>query len=246
MIEEELSILRSRVVEEFCGVMEFKAFTDFAYLMSSGAAAANADTGGGAVLGYADFGPYLGVPNRTVEMRDIPRHIQAAKDGYFLALVHQHQVALFEHILFDVLRVVLLNQPIRLPSDRKIEYSVIVSAPSKAEILQAMVDRELNELKYKNVSDWFSYMGKLVSSLAVPADDVGRIAEAKAARDLIVHNGGIVNDTYIRKSGAQARFDVGQPVNVAGTYTLECWQVFSRVLIDLIDKFQSTLVRGDG
>lgn len=241
MIEEDLVKLRSRTIEEFCGVMEFKAFTDFAYMRSSQAAAANAHASGGTIIDYDDFGPHLGVPSKTVLTRDLPRHITAAKDGYFLLLVHQHQVALFEHILFDVLRVVLLNQPIRLPNDRKIEYSVVVAAPSKAEILQAMVDRELNELKYKNVSDWFAYVQRLVSSCTFTAQDVGRIAEAKASRDIIVHNVGLVNEIYVRKAGAWARFEVGQEVSVAGAYTLECWQIFSRVLIELIDGLRSSL-----
>lgn len=237
MIQEELAALRARTIQEFCGVMEFKAFTDFAYLTSSQA------TGGGAVLGYEKFGPHLGVPNRIVEARDVPSHIEAAKDGYFLSLVHQHQVAIFEHIFFDVLRVILLNQPVRLPSDRKIEYSVVVAAASKGDILQVMVERELNELKYKNVADWFAFVLKLVSSCTVPAEDVGRISEAKASRDILVHNAGMANDIYVRKSGAWARFESGQMVSVAGTYTLECWQTFSRVLIRLIDGLRDALVR---
>jgi hypothetical protein len=242
MIQEELAALRVRTIREFCGVMEFKAFTDLAYLTSSQEISASPHTDGGAILSYADFGPHLGVPDETVEASDLPHRIEAAKDGYFLSLVHQHQVAIFEHILFDILRVILLEQPIRLPSDRKIEYSVVVAAPSKAEILQVMVDRELNELKYKGVADWFAFVQKLVSSCSVPTEDVGRISEAKASRDILVHNAGLANDIYVRKSGAWARFESGQVVSVTGTYTLECWQTFSRVLIHLIDEFHSALV----
>lgn len=237
MIKEELSALRKRTVQEFCRIMEFKALTDFAYMRALQTATNDTLT-----IGYETFGPYLGVADRLIHGDGVPRQIKQAKDDYFLSLVHQQQVAIFEHILFGTLRIVLIGQPIRLPKERKIEYSVILSSATKEDILRAMVDRELNELKYRNVEEWFSYIEKQVSSCAVSVEDVGRISEAKATRDVIVHNGGIVNSTYIRKSGTSARFAIDQAVEVSGNYTLECWQIFSRVLIYLIDGISNALI----
>lgn len=108
--------------------------------------------------------------------------------------------------------------------------------------IHAIIDRELNELKYKNVSDWFAYSQKLVSSCVTPIDGVWLIAEAKATRDLIVHNGGVVNEIYKRKAGTFARSNIGKSINITGDYIFRCWQLFSRVLISIINEFRLTLV----
>lgn len=134
MLEDRLNILHHRVITSFCGVMEFRAFTEYAYTMLSQAASITTDEEAGIVIDYTQFGSWLGISNRHVEMKDLPIEMQKAKEDYLLSLVHQHQVSLFEHIFFDILRVVLLQSPIRLSGDRKIEYSVVFSASTRDEI----------------------------------------------------------------------------------------------------------------
>jgi hypothetical protein len=234
LLVDGLKSLRERVIQEFCGIMEFKAFTNLAYQLSS-AHAKTLPLTNIFVIGYSDFAHSIGLPNKTVKPTELATHFERAMDEHFLSLVHQHQVALFEHLFFDMLRLLLSDQPLHLPSKRQIEYSVIVAAQTKDEIISALIERELNEIKYKNVGDWFEYLERLVSECRVSDTDIGRIAEAKATRDLLVHNAGITNQIYLQKAGQFVRFKVGDKVSVAGHYTLDTWQLFSSVLITAID-----------
>lgn len=239
MLIDSLISLRARVIKEFCAVMEFKAFTDLAYKFSADYTK-TLSSEEQIVIGYSAFAHSLGLSDRTIKIIELPNHFTRAKDDHFLSLVHQQQVALFEDFFFDMLRNLLADQPLRLPSKRQIEYSVIVNSRTKDEIVSALIERELNEIKYKNVGEWFKYLKSLVSECSVSDSDLGRIAEAKATRDLLVHNAGIVNDIYMQKAGQCTRFNVGETVSVTGDYTLDTWQLFSRVLITTIDQLIKT------
>ena len=71
----------------------------------------------------------------------------------------------------------------------------MLDAPDLATVVLAVVDRELNEIKYGRVADWFAHLERL-AKLGVPAsEEIDRLAEIKAARDILVHNKGVVNAT---------------------------------------------------
>ncbi len=234
MPHNELNTLRTRVINDLCAAMEFKAFTQLAYNMATSHCNC-ANSGPGVILGYAEFAHSLGLPDKTIATNMLPQHFSSALDGPFLSLVHQQQIVIFESGFFDLLKILLMDQPLRLPSKKQIEYATIVSARTKEDLIESLVERELNELKYKAVSEWFAYINRLVSACRVSDEDAGRIAEAKATRDLLVHNAGIVNGIYMQKAGFCARFSIGETVSVGGAYTLDVWQVLSSVLIGMID-----------
>lgn len=214
--------------------MEFKAFTSLAYQF----AFAHAETlprNGKFILSYSNFAHSIGLSDKEVNASELAVLFGEARDNHFLSLVHQHQVALFEHLFFDMLRLLLSDQPLRLPGKRQIEYSVIVAAKTKDEVICTLIERELNEIKYKSVGEWFAYLERLVSKCKFSDADLGKIAEAKATRDLLVHNAGIANKIYLQKAGQFARYKVGEEVGVDGDYTLDMWQLLSSVLITAID-----------
>ncbi|MBU2640952.1 MAG: hypothetical protein KJ889_04035 [Gammaproteobacteria bacterium] len=214
--------------------MEFKAFTTLAYQFAFEHAKTLPENAR-FVVSYSNFAHSIGLPDNVVNALGLATIFEEARDKHFLSLVHQHQVALFEHLFFDMLRLLLTDQPLRLPGKRQIEYSVIVAANTKDEIISNLIERELNEIKYKSVGDWFTYLERLVSKCTVSDADLGSITEAKATRDLFVHNAGVANKIYLQKAGQFARFKVGEKVSVDGDYTLDVWQLLSSVLITAID-----------
>lgn len=235
MIVERLKSLRERVAKEFCRAIEFKAFSDMAYQMASTQAKTIPSDKNKFTIAYTKFAHSLGLSDKTINAHELAAYLDHAKDDHLLSMVHQHQVALFEHLFFDILRLLLTDQPLHLPSKRQIEYSVIVAAQTKDEIITAIIERELNEVKYKNLSDWFDYLERLASGCRISDKELGQIAEAKATRDLLVHNAGIVNQIYLDKSGKYARSKIGEMISVAGYYTRDTWQLFSSALITVID-----------
>jgi len=235
MLKQSLTSLRERTVREFCACMEFKAFTHIAYEMATDLAK-RPDVVGEITIGYDAFAKEFGIANRVVNLKEMPKDFARAKEGNFLPMIHQYQVALFEHIFFDVLRLILINHPLLLPGKRQVEYSIILKASNKDEIVSQLIDRELNEVKYKGVSDWFDYLEKANSSCKTPAEDIARIAEAKATRDILAHNAGIVNNIYLLKAGQLARAGLGESIDVRGNYTRDTWQLFFRALLRVLDQ----------
>ena len=124
----------------------------------------------------------------------------------------------------------------------------MVNAPDIATVVLAVVDRELNEIKYERVADWFAYLERL-AKLGVPtSEEIERLAEIKVGRDILVHNKGIVNATYVHKAGRCARFAVGQKLEIDVPYHLASWETIKRVVNDLstalIGKVQPLLEGG--
>ena len=109
---------------------------------------------------------------------------------------------MFEDFVFDLLRLWLTAHPHGL-SRKQIEVSVILNASDKPAILLAVVDKELNELKYSRVADWFAYLDRRFISAAPRLTKLSSCAEIKASRDIFVHNKGIVNATYLSKAGGR-------------------------------------------
>ena len=74
-------------------------------------------------------------------------------------------------------------------------------------------------------------MSKIVK-LGCPTDgEIERIAEMKAARDLLIHNLGIVNKTDLDKAGTKARYAVGDKVVIDSLYFGDCC-VLAKKLVD--------------
>ena len=124
--------------------------------------------------------------------------------GHLTRATFQHFVSLFEDFLFDLLRLWLAAHPHSL-SRKQVELSVVLAAPDKDAITLTVVDRELNDLKYRRLADWFTYLDQLVHLGCPTADEIERLAETKASRDILVHNKGVVNATYLAKAGGRLR-----------------------------------------
>ena len=144
----------------------------------------------------------------------------------------QSFVSIFEDFSFDILRLWLAAYPGSL-SKKQLEFGTVLNAPNIATVVLAVVDRELNEVKYERVADWFAYLERL-AKLGVPASEhIERLAEIKAARDILVHNKGIVNATYLHKAGKLARFAIGQRLDIDLPYHLASWESIKKLVSDL-------------
>lgn len=222
--------------------MEFKVFTDLAYIFASEHVTTGHETTEKAVIAYSQFASEFGIPDQQTLISDLPAYFASAKEKYFLSMVHQQQIALFEHFFFDLIRVLLMDRPERMSKKKQIDYATILESDTKEDIIRMLIDRELNEIKYKNVSEWFIYLNQLVKLPDIPPDTLEKVAEAKATRDILVHNAGIVNKIYLEKSGQAARFSVGNMIDVSPHYTRDVWHLLVGVLIktsdSLIEKFE--------
>ncbi|HUG92881.1 MAG TPA: hypothetical protein VML55_18715 [Planctomycetaceae bacterium] len=97
----------------------------------------------------------------------------------------QQFISIFENFFLDFLRLWLLRYPQSL-SGRKVDFQAILDAPDKDAIMRLVVDRELTELFYDRPTGWFRYLEHKVKLGCPTPDEIERIAEAKASRDVLV------------------------------------------------------------
>src|SRR4029079_13431412 len=98
----------------------------------------------------------------------------------------QQFISIFENYFFDLLRLWLLAYPQNL-SARKVDFKAVLEAPDKDAITFLVVSKELNEILYERPTGWFAYLEDKAKLGCPTADEIDRIAEAKATRDALVH-----------------------------------------------------------
>jgi hypothetical protein len=146
----------------------------------------------------------------------------------------QQFLSIFEAFLFDFLRSWLSTYPQGL-FKRMIDFESAWNAPDKDAIMRLVIDKELNEVLYDRPSGWFDYLEGRAKLGCPAADEVGRIAEAKATRDILAHNRGVANKTYLAKAGALARSSPGERIDVPEDYHRSTWTLIRKVVADVSD-----------
>jgi hypothetical protein len=69
---------------------------------------------------------------------------------------------------------------------RKIDVEQILSVSDYPSVLELVVEKELDELKYRKVNDWFAFLNKYVRLDCPTEAEIGQIAEMKACRDILM------------------------------------------------------------
>lgn len=144
----------------------------------------------------------------------------------------QHFVSLFERFVFDFVRVWLTEYPKSL-SGKQVKFGTVIEATDKGEIVAAVVQKQVLEISYERVGDWFAYLEKIAQLGCPNQDQIERLAEIKASRDVLVHNNGIANSTYVAKSMGRARFAEGENLELPEQYHRDSWQLLKQVVADV-------------
>jgi hypothetical protein len=146
----------------------------------------------------------------------------------------QQFVAMFENFFFDFLRLWLVAYP-RSLSGKQVDFKAILDAPDKDAIKLHVVNRELNEIAYERPTDWFAYLETRARLGCPTVEEIDRLAEAKASRDILAHNRGVANRVYESKAGRLARYHDGEKIEVSQRYHRETWEMIRKVVRDVSD-----------
>lgn len=94
---------------------------------------------------------------------------------------------------------------------KKIDIEEVIDALDKDEIIEKIIRKNIITIFYASPQRQKDYFEKV---LGVKIDDCywDDWFEIKATRDIIVHNSGIVNELYIEKSKANAKWKLGETV----------------------------------
>jgi hypothetical protein len=152
--------------------------------------------------------------------------------GYLATFTFRQFVSAFEAFLFNLLHRLLMHNPWQF-SERQLEFGTVLKAASRDEIISDVIQRQLNELKYEHLREWFAAVNKAVKLDCPAEDEIDTLAEIKAARDILEHNAGIVNEIYLRKAGNKARYKVGDHIELQDAYHLESWRLIKKIVRDV-------------
>lgn len=148
-------------------------------------------------------------------------------------------VTIMETLMNDVLRMILIEYPSKIPSKKKIDVDCVLSASSIEQAKITIVDEILNEIAYKSPKDYATEFEKYTSVKLLENPVFHKYIELKATRDIHIHNRGIANDIYLIKSGVVARVKNGEYLPVDIQYFLmsyeQCLQL-NEILEKELDK----------
>jgi hypothetical protein len=113
---------------------------------------------------------------------------------------------------------------------KKIEVGDVIRLNDRQSLIEFIIDRELNELKFDKMSQWFDYLKEIVKIASPTEAQVDQLAEVKASRDLLVHNSGIVNSIYLDKAGTRARHQIKEKIEISPEYFRESWSLVRTVI----------------
>jgi hypothetical protein len=141
-------------------------------------------------------------------------------------------ISIFENFFFDILRLWLTAYPQSL-GGKKLDFQAILDLPDKDAITLLVVNKEVNEIMYDRPTGWFKYLDERVKLGCPTQDEIAKIAEAKASRDVIIHNRGIASKTYELRAGNIARFKDGQRIDIPEHYHRQTWELLRKVVTDI-------------
>lgn len=99
----------------------------------------------------------------------------------------------------------------------KIDVNDLIDCLSREELIEEVIRRELTSLFYAAPSLQMEYF-QAVTGVKLPDDTVASWIEIKATRDIIVHNSGVANATYLRKADSKARAKDGEELPMDEKY----------------------------
>lgn len=133
-------------------------------------------------------------------------------------------VTILDALLGDVVRSVVVRYPQKLGAKRTIPLQSLLEAQSLEEVHLRATDALLNELSYKSPTDFASAMQELLSINLAECPAFHKYVELKATRDIHIHNRGVVNETYLKKTGSHSRARSGAALPVDIQYFLESYE----------------------
>ena len=152
--------------------------------------------------------------------------------GQLAEATFQQFISTFENFYLELLRLWLTAYP-RSLGKKTVDFKTILELPDKDAITGLVVGKELNEVLYERPTEWFAYLEDKAKLGCPAADEIDRIAEAKASRDVLVHNRGIANKIYESKAGHLARFKEGTRMSIPEHYHRETWELIRKVITDV-------------
>jgi hypothetical protein len=119
-------------------------------------------------------------------------------------MFHCRNIEAFQHYLSSMLMEVYINRPETMRSSEMIQIEEVLRHGNMTELIYRLAERKINNLSYRGFNEMFSYLKESLG-LAISPDQetISTIREAIEVRNIIVHNGCVINSMFLRKTGRQ-------------------------------------------
>lgn len=223
---EELRKLEARALTNIERLQDFQAFTGHSYDRYSQMVDAGHLTG-----------TVQNVRTKTnLNVTEIAKLLLEFLDDDLLRVSLYQVIADFEDFFFDFLTLLSQNNPHGALSEQQpLTVKDVLAWPNREQLINHLIEKKLHKLSYKSVNDWFKQLDKVLGRVSPRPEDITRIAEIKATRDIFAHNGGVANDIYIGKAGNLARAEDGQPLELSRPYVYDSSDFLKHQVINLTE-----------
>jgi hypothetical protein len=220
-LADEIRMLRDRILTDLNAVHDYYTDTKIAWnIVDQFIVAGNTFTVKNSATGT------------ETTQADLPGKARGYVAQHLAEATFQQFISIFENFFFDLLRLWLLAYPQNL-SRKTVDFKAVLDAPDKDALILLVVNKQLNETQYERPVEWFKYLEELVKLGCPTADEIDRIGEAKASRDVLAHNRGVANKTYESKAGKVARYKEGDRIDIPEHYHRETWELIRKVVADI-------------
>lgn len=222
-ISDDLITLRNRALEELADAHDYYANTKTAWRIVRRVIQAERNvTVKNKATGNEITGAVLAARSRVYVSRQLTE------------ATFQQFHSIFEDFVLKIVRHCLTANPKSL-SEKMVKFATILGASDLESIRSYVIDKEADDVLRGRPADWFAYL-KSIADLGCPTpSEVSSIAEARASRDVLVHNGGVVGKVYTSKAGNLERHPEGERLEVDVVYHRATWDLFRKVVTDLSD-----------
>lgn len=220
-LADEIAKLRYRVLAELDGAHDYfivsvAAWESIRKSLASGTAFVVENQATGSTPGPTELTPLIA--------RYVSKELSEA--------TFQQFISIFESYFFDFLRLWLTAYPQSLYG-RTVDFRDIYDAPDKDAITLLVINKRLNEISYERPARWFEYLDERVKLGCPTADEIERFTEAKASRDVLIHNRGVVGKIYLAKAAKLARFKLDDRLDLPENYHRENWDQLRKIIADM-------------
>jgi hypothetical protein len=149
---------------------------------------------------------------------DYLMHTQLSITGIF-------QLSMIMEVMFtSLIREIVLEIPAKISSKKQVPIGEVLKSNSIEELQASITDKVLNELSYKSPRDFATEAEAYLSINLLECAAYHQYIEMKATRDVLIHNFGLANETYINKAGSHARVKSGENLPITQIYFLEAYE----------------------
>ena len=182
---------------------------------------------------------YVPKIGRKVFSRRKDREVREIYDRFLEREIYENLIVTcishFEAFLFNTLESLIIKHPKKLTisvggveSQRTIPVEFLLDATDIENALRKTISWRLDRISHATPAEYLKYLHNISG---VDTDDGSFLSyfEMKATRDIVVHNRGVVNDEYLKKSADKSRGAIGERIEIDKEYFDYCLASLKRI-----------------